>query len=164
MPSSDQEVVRRYYEDLWNRWDLGLAGVLLAPNAVLRGPKSITARNKKELLRYIEGVRSGFPDLQHAIEKLTQDASWIKARVAVTGTHTGKMLGVAPSGRRVQYAIEGAFRLSGGRIVEIRTQGDAADISRQIQGRPAEEAPETGSLWGGLREAFSRLLAGPGAK
>lgn len=59
-----------------------------------------------------------------------------RAAVATTieGTHTGELLGMAPTGRRVSVTGIDLVRVAGGRIVEHRGLTDTVGLLRQLGG------------------------------
>ncbi|HZA87010.1 MAG TPA: ester cyclase [Acidimicrobiales bacterium] len=75
---------------------------------------------------------SAFPDLH--LERLavrhTDDAVIGEGRL--TGTHRGTFVGVAPTGRAVDYRIVGIFEFDGDRLVAERVSFDSATLFRQL--------------------------------
>jgi len=163
MAGTDEEVVRRFYEEFWNRWDFALASFLIARGARFLAAETITARNRDEYLAYVRNVRSGFPDMRHEITELSREAESVKAKVVVTGTHTGKMLGINPGGKHVRYSLESSFRVRDGKISECRVRAeDVAELARQIQGQSSNAARSDGArpLWNRLKDLFSDTGSG----
>ena len=47
MLEEGKAVVRRYYEDLWNRWDLAKADQLIATDVAFRGSLGVTVQGQE---------------------------------------------------------------------------------------------------------------------
>jgi steroid delta-isomerase-like uncharacterized protein len=125
-------LVRRYYDELWNRWDLGLVDELLAPDVGFRGSLGIEVRGRDGFRRYVALVRDAFPDFHNAVEELVAESDRVVARLTYRGTHRGPLFGLAPTGRRISYAGVALFRIAGGRIAEGWVLGDALGLLRQL--------------------------------
>ena len=50
-------------------------------------------------------MRVAFPDYRFAVEDLIGEADKVVARVTVTGTHRGEMMGLAPTRNRVRTTV-----------------------------------------------------------
>ncbi len=53
--------------------------------------------------RRIIAWRTAFPDFSTSIEQVVAEGDWIAFRLRHSGTHRGEYLGVAPTGRRVEF-------------------------------------------------------------
>jgi predicted ester cyclase len=149
MTGGNGDIVRRYYEEFWNQ-NLNLAPTLIAEHVVFHGDNgSVLARNRAQLLDYARTMLAGFPDLSHRVVDLAEVDGQVRARVEVTGTHLGVVRGVKPGGRRVRYALQSRFKVSGGKITACWMTGNAADIARQIRGAvtPGPATAARPSVW-----------------
>lgn len=64
-------------------------------------------------LRYsLAGSRSTFPDIRVTVEDLVAEGDRVVARWSFRGTQRGKVLGVAPTGRRVTVTGMIFYRIS----------------------------------------------------
>jgi steroid delta-isomerase-like uncharacterized protein len=125
-------LVRRYYEELWNRWDLALVDVLLADDLAFRGSLGVQVQGRAGFRRYVELVRSAFPDFHNTVEELLVDGDRVAARLTYRGTHRGPLFGLAPSGRAVRYAGLALFQIRDGRIADGWVLGDTLGLLRQL--------------------------------
>jgi steroid delta-isomerase-like uncharacterized protein len=132
MTAEVKALVRRYYEALWNRWDFALADELIAERLVFRGSLGVGVRGREGFKEYMRAVRAAFPDFHNLVEELIAEGDRAAARLTYTGTHRGKLLGIAPTGRRVSYAGVALFRIAEGRIAEGWVVGDLHGLARQL--------------------------------
>jgi steroid delta-isomerase-like uncharacterized protein len=130
---SHKELVRRYYEALWNRWDLALADELIADTIIFRGSLGISVQGREGFKEYMQAVRAAFPDFHNRIEELIAENDRVAARLTYTGTHQGELLGIAPTGRRVNYAGVALFRVVDNRIAEGWVLGDVHGLLQQLR-------------------------------
>lgn len=130
---ANKAVIRRYYEELWNRWDLAVADEIIASDITFRGSLAVTVEGREGFKQYLALVRSAFPDFQNVIEELIAEEDRVVARLTCTGTHEGGFFGIAPTGRKVTYTGVAVFRLAGGRIVDGWVLGDTLSLRQQLK-------------------------------
>jgi len=115
MATSNGELVRAWFDEIWNAGDIDAADRLLAPDGVLHetavGGDGI--QRLADFKAMARAFRRTFPDIRFQVEQTVEDGEHAVARVTATGTHSGPGLG-APTGH--------PFRITG--IVMIRLQGD----------------------------------------
>lgn len=131
--ASNKDVIRHYFEDLWGKAAVEQAERLIAPDAVgyyagVTGPSrilsSVTGRVREE--------HAAFPDVTFVVEDLIAEGDRVAARVTVTGTQTGSLRGIPPSGRAMQKTIVGIYRVENSQIVEAWIVWDELSALRQL--------------------------------
>jgi steroid delta-isomerase-like uncharacterized protein len=134
MPLEDNKLlVRRYYEEMWNRWDFALADGLVAEGVAFRGSLGQSVQGRDGFKEYMRAVRRAFPDFYNRVEELVAEGDRVVARLTYTGTHAGDLFSIAPTGRRVSYAGVALFRIVSGQIAEGWVLGDLQDPVRQLR-------------------------------
>jgi steroid delta-isomerase-like uncharacterized protein len=135
MPLEDNKfLVRRYYEEMWNRWDFALADELVAEGVAFRGSLGDSVCGRTGFKDYMRAVRRAFPDFHNHVEELVAEGDRVVARLTYTGTHTGALFDIAPTGRTVSYAGMALFRVASGQIAEGWVLGDLYGLVRQLKG------------------------------
>jgi steroid delta-isomerase-like uncharacterized protein len=133
MSEQNKSVVRRLFDELWNKGNLQVADELIAPTYqhhdastpdLGKGPES----EKKRVNLY----RTAFNDFRLNLEDLLADGETVVARWSCRGVHKGELNGIAPTGK--QFAITGVTiaRFSSGKIVEGFVNWDALGLMRQL--------------------------------
>jgi steroid delta-isomerase-like uncharacterized protein len=143
MPQSHAPTVRRFFEQLWNRWDLSVADEILAEEVRFRGSLGTTLRGREAFKGYVGTVRGAFPDWHNQIDELIEAGDRVVARMTWSGTHRGELFGIPPTGNRVSYAGVAIFRLTGGLIDEAWVVGDTQELWRglgRLEPGPGDEA------------------------
>jgi steroid delta-isomerase-like uncharacterized protein len=96
-----------------------LAAELISPNAVFHVPgRDTPMRGPSGYLAIIQMMRSGFPDIQWALEEMVAEADKVAARFTMRGTHQGVFFGVPPTGKQIEVKAMNIYRLSGGQFIE----------------------------------------------
>jgi len=133
MSEVNKNVVRRLFEEVWNKGNLPVTDELFAPNYahhdtstpdVGRGPES----EKKRATLY----RTAFPDLRLTVEDIIADGETVMARWSCRGTHKGDLSGIAPTGK--QFTISGISiaRFANGKMTEGWVNWDALSLMQQL--------------------------------
>ena len=71
-------------------------------------------------------------DMTFTIEDLTESAEGVTARSHVTATHAGEFLGIAPTGRHVEWDHVAIVKIKDGRVVGQWAQPDLWGIYGQL--------------------------------
>lgn len=134
MSDANEAVVRRFYDDLWNRWQLDIVDEIVSADVEFRGSLGLEAHGRDAFKAYVETVRTAFPDWRNQIDEMVAADDRVAARMTWTGTHRGALLGLEPTGRRVEYGGAAFFRLSSGLIETAWVVGDTEALWRTIRG------------------------------
>jgi len=131
--SADENVqlMRRWFQEVWNEGRMQTVYDLLSPDAVARGQRGAEAeiRGPEEFVREI---RSGFPDIKVNVEDIFGADDKVVLRWSAMMTHTGDALGLPASGRTVRSSGMSIARIVGGKIVEGWDSWDQLGMLEQI--------------------------------
>ena len=130
--ASNKILVERYYHQLWNLWDLGIVEEIVTPDVRFHGSLGVAVEGVEGFRSYVQLVRDAFPDFHNTIEDLIAEDDRDAARLLYTGTHSGLLFGVAPTGKRIEYAGLALFHIEDGRIVSGFVLGDLNGLLRQL--------------------------------
>ena len=113
----NKEVVRRFVEEVMNGGDLDAADELVAPNHVNHDPTAPGVPPGPEgVKRLIRMYRSAFPDIRFETGEMICEGDTVAHRWTLTGTHEGALMGVEPTGRRLEVAGVEMNRVENGKI------------------------------------------------
>ena len=133
MSEQNKTIVRRLFDELWNKGNLPVADELIAPTYTHhdastpdlgRGPES----EKKRATLY----RTAFPDLRLTIEDIIAEGETVTARWSCRGTHRGDLSGIGPTGNQINISGVTVARLSNGKMVEGWVNWDALGLMQQL--------------------------------
>ena len=111
--AENKAVVRRFWEEVWNRGNLDLLDELMDTEyAAFERP-------------WATEVRAAFPDTHFAVDDLIAEGDKVVSRVTWSGTHRGEFSGVPPTGRRVTVPAIWIHRVVDGRITWEGRAGEA---------------------------------------
>lgn len=129
-----KDLVRRWYEDIWNCWDEALFERILDPAIELRDSLGQTCYGFSGVAAYMRFVRSVFPEFHNEVGEVVEEGGRVFARLRYTGTHRGELFGIPATGRRIWYMGAALFRFRRGRTRMGWVLGDADGLKRQLMG------------------------------
>jgi steroid delta-isomerase-like uncharacterized protein len=118
------EIVRRFFEEVWNNRRLELLDELVDPNCVTHqfksaaGPVVTASRGPPELREHIAGWLKAFPDIAITIESQTASGENVISWTTMRGRHRGTWQGVPATNREITIRTVAQHRIENGRIVE----------------------------------------------
>jgi steroid delta-isomerase-like uncharacterized protein len=127
-----ERLVRRFYDDLWNRWDDAAVDELLDEGFTFRGSLGTETTGRAEWRAYRDAIRAGSPDFHNEVVTLVAVGGRAAARLLYTGTHTGHLAGLAPTGRRFSYSGAAFFTAESGRLTSAWVLGDLTALREQL--------------------------------
>ena len=123
----NKAIVRRFIEG-YNERNLDIYDEFIAPvyfdhtNQV--GPEGV-----KQLFNM--GFKA-FPDWHEAIEDIIAEGDKVWIRLTYTGTHSGEMMGIAPTGNKITATAVAIYRIVNGKLVEGWFVTDSTDMFKQL--------------------------------
>lgn len=127
-----RRLVERFYRDLWNSWRIDMVDELLTADFRFRGSLGKTLIGREEFKRYVEMIRSTFPDWHNAIDELVQCGEIVVARLTWTGTHRGRLGDFEATGAPVRFMGAAFFRFQEEKIREAWVVGDTQELWRAL--------------------------------
>jgi steroid delta-isomerase-like uncharacterized protein len=121
----NKTAVRRVFEEIMNKGKLQTVDELVADDYRVTDPPGIPP-GKEGFRALVNMYRTGAPDLKMTIEDLIAEGDQVAVRWVATGTLTGEMMGMPPTGQRVTFRAISWFRLVNGRLAEEWTQFKAS--------------------------------------
>jgi steroid delta-isomerase-like uncharacterized protein len=89
-------------------------------------------RGREKYEDWMKQFRSGFSDFQCDIDELIDDGMRVAVRWTWSGTHTGSLLGIAPTNRTIEFSETHLLRISGDRIAEDHVSANLLDLLKQL--------------------------------
>lgn len=128
-----RELVRLFYEKLWNEIDLGVADEILHADVTFRGSVGIGATGRQEVCDYVRMVTTAFSGYRCDVESLVTEGNRAAARVRFSGLHVGEFLGFPPTGRQVEWIGAAFFIETENNLRDIWVLGDLESLRAQLR-------------------------------
>jgi predicted ester cyclase len=129
---ANKTVLKRIYEEVFNKGNLAAVGELHAAKFVLHGPGGMELNGSTEAKEYVRGFRAAFPDVCVTVENMVAEGDYVADRVSITGTHRGDWTGIAPTGKRVTITCNALSRFEEGKQAEVWEEFDMLSLMQQL--------------------------------
>ena len=142
-----EQLVRRFFTEAVNGHNLDLFDELCSPDYVWHGgsdPGGLGDVHGIERFKAaVQTFFTAFPDLEATILDTVATDEKVVVRFVERGTHEGTFVGIAATGRPVEFHGIGIYRVEDGKLVEEWFIDDSRAIFEQIGAIPVLR--ETGS-------------------
>src|SRR6185436_10859282 len=98
MSEENKALVRRWFEEVWNKGRSDAIDEMLATDGVVHGlseDAQTPLKGPSGFKPFHEKFRGAFPDINVAVEDLIAEGDKVAVRCSVRGKHTGDHLGIA---------------------------------------------------------------------
>ena len=137
----NKALVERFVEEFWNEGNAAAADELFAPDAQIHMPTREVV-DVDGLKGFAGAFRGTFPDWHSTFEELVAEGERVAERWTGRGTQRGELMGIPPTGKRVEVPGSVFYRIVGGKIVEFRGQLDMMGIMQQLGVMPSPQHAE----------------------
>jgi steroid delta-isomerase-like uncharacterized protein len=144
MPMENKAIVRRLYEEVWNKRRVELVDELMSPSHAMHdnhlpdsgvGPEAY----KRNVARYV----TGFPDLRFTVEDMVAENDRVAVGWTISGTHKGEFRGISPTGKKVSVEGITIHHIADGKIMDSYANADYLGLMQQLGVAPAFGPPKS---------------------
>jgi predicted ester cyclase len=131
MSEQNKQVVRRLFEEVWNKGNLRTLDELLAPNFVDHTTLPGAPNGREGYQRLIKAFRAALPDLTFTVQMVLAEGNRIAIQLTAKGTHEGNFLEFRPTHRPVTFSSLAFFTLENGKITDRFGVSDVSSVIMQ---------------------------------
>jgi steroid delta-isomerase-like uncharacterized protein len=136
MSEQNTAIYNRVTEEIWNQKNPALIEEIYATDCVIHTSGGVL-HGRSGYRQLYDTYTRAFPDCQVIIEDSLVGGDKVMLHYTFAGTHTGELMGIAPSGKPVSVQGTAFARFAGGQIVEETTIWDTLGLVQQIGAVPA---------------------------
>ena len=152
MSEENKAVVRRWFEEVWNKGRAEAIDEMFAEDGVahgLAGAPGGELRGPADFKPFFHRLRDSFPDMEIVVEETVAERDLVAARCTVRGRHQGDTLGFRATERPIEITGMTFARVRDGKIVEAWNNFDFMSMFQQL-GALHLQAPETEGFIGDM--------------
>ena len=112
-----EQLIKRIFDDVINEGNLDAAHEYFAEDFVDHGPMG-DMRGVPAFKEMVAMWRAAVPDVHCEVESVFSEGDMAAWLVRTTGTHTGEMMGMPPSGKPIDLVSPNIARIHDGKAVE----------------------------------------------
>ena len=138
MSADNKAIVRRLYEEVWNKRRLELVDEIISPSHALHDPNLTDSSvgpdaYKRQVSRFISGI----PDLRFTIEDIVDEKEKLAVAWTISGTHTGEFMGIPATNKKVYVEGITINHIVDGKIMDSYISWDTFGMMQQLGAVPA---------------------------
>lgn len=130
--TDNEAVVRRVFDEIANRGDFDVVDQIYREDYVDHAPLPGGPPGREGVRHSIGGLRTAMPDLHVTVEAVSAHADKVAVHNTWSGTHTGEVLGIRPTGRDLTFTGVVVFRLVDGLIAERWAIGVELNMLKEL--------------------------------
>jgi steroid delta-isomerase-like uncharacterized protein len=129
----NKAIVRRLYEEVWNKRRLEVVDELFSPSHGLNDPIVSGSQTGPELYkRRVVELTVSFPDLRFTIEDMITEKEIVGVSWIISGTHQGEFMDIPATGSKISVEGITIHRIKNGKILDSHARWDALGLLRQL--------------------------------
>jgi steroid delta-isomerase-like uncharacterized protein len=135
MSEANKNLMRRWFNEVWNEGRTEAIDELLADDVVIHGlfdPAGNPVRGAAAFRGFHRQFRGAFPNMHVSVEDVIAEGDRVVARCDVRGQHTGDHLGFAATNNPVQFTGIAIARIENGKIAEAWNEFDFMEMNKQL--------------------------------
>ncbi len=126
----NKALTRRAYEAL-NQRNWAAFAELVTTDFVLHNA-SMTMQGLEAYQQFLSMYHAAFPDANVTIEDMIAEGDTVVVRQTFSGTHTGELMGILPTGKQISGTGIQITRIANGKAVEQWFNGDDLGLVQQL--------------------------------
>jgi steroid delta-isomerase-like uncharacterized protein len=131
MSAENKALVRRWFEEVWNKGRVAAIDELLGANGVVHGLGG-DMQGPDAFKPFHAAYRDAFPDVKIELEDLIAEGDKVAFRWSATATHKGSGLKIAATGKPVSFSGMGVIRVESGKLIEGWNIFDQLGMMQQL--------------------------------
>ena len=130
--ATKKQLVRLFYDEMWNRADKTRIPEIFHPGFTFRGSLGPVLVGHEQFAGYVDGVVGALPDFVCDIVEMTEEGRCVVARMLFHGHHEGTLLGFPPTGAVVEWHGSAHFTFEGTLVRDLWVLGDVHGLMQQL--------------------------------
>ena len=131
--SAQKDMIRAFYERMWNELDKSLVPDLMLEDVTYRTLIGDIVSGRDSYAAYMDKVAGPFSDFQAEILDMIEEDERVAVKLRFTAKHAGDFLGYAPTGKDLSWEGSTHFTFRDGKIADIWVLGDIFSLEQSLK-------------------------------
>ena len=140
MSAENEDLARRFFEEFCDGRRLEIADEILASDHVYHDPQSPPSPPGRDGMKQVVGLYQDAVEGHWEVHEIVAAGDRVMVRWTGHGTHSGEIMGLAPTGRSIKVDALTLLRIEDGKIAENWTLWDTLGMLQQLGVAPAPAA------------------------
>lgn len=132
----NKNLVRRCIDQGFNKQNIAVIEEFFAPDIIPHPLPPTVPHDREGFKRFFSMLLSAFPDYHLAIEDMIAEGDKVVIRSALSGTHKGEFMEIAPTDKRITWTGIEIWRIEKEKVVEIWGELNMMAMMQQLGAGP----------------------------
>jgi steroid delta-isomerase-like uncharacterized protein len=135
MSQENADLIRRWFEEVWNKGREEAIDEMFASNGIAHGLADEAGNDllgPQDYKPFFRKFRSAFPEIKVVVEDTVAEGDKVAARCSVRGQHQSDSLGFAATGQATEFTGITIVRIENGKIAEAWNNFDFMTMYKQL--------------------------------
>ena len=135
MSEENRQLVRRWFEEVWNKGRVEAIEEMFDENGIAHGladDPSNPIKGPRNFRPFHTVFRDAFPNMMIVVEDMVAEGDKVAARCSIRAKHEGEFLGRAATDSPVDFTGITIVRIDKGKIVEAWNNFDFMALHKQV--------------------------------
>ena len=135
MSSENKELIKRWFEEVWNKRDASAIKALTTENCTIHGLADSSGNELSTIDAFCDFHKqftSAFPNINIAVEDVIAEGDRVIARCVVRATHTNDLGEIKASQAAIDFTGVAIVRVENGKIAEAWNNFDFLTMNKQL--------------------------------
>lgn len=137
MSEKNEQLVRRYVEEIYTKGNLDRIDEFLSPEYV-NHTEFQEVEGLDAVRQFVDAMHVALPDLTEVIHNQVSDGDYEVHRWTISGTHQGEWMGIPPTDNTIRFGGLTLARIKDGKIVEEWSYTNTLSLLTQMGALPAD--------------------------
>lgn len=128
MSEDNKALVRKIYDRIWYKGDMSAVDELFDAGYIDHIIPPGTAPGLEGFKAVITQIRTAFPDMTYKLEDIIAEGDKVVSYWTNSGTNTGELNGMPPTGKKVEMEGVDIYRIANGKVVEVWGVHDVTEV------------------------------------
>ena len=143
MPADAKSIVRRLYDEVWNKRRLEVANELISPSHALQDPHLTgSAVGPEAYKRVVTQFLAGFPDLRFTVDDIVSEKDKVAVSWTISGTQKREFRGIPATNKEVSVDGITINHVANGKIIDSCVSMDYLGMMQQLGVVPVPDPPK----------------------
>lgn len=131
MSAENKALVRRWFEEVWNKGRIAAIDEMMASDGVAHG-LGRDIHGPDAFKQFHATFRNAFPNMHIHLDDLIAEEEKVAFSYTATGTHQGPLMTLAPTGKSSRFTGMGIIRIKNGKVAEGWNVFDQLTMFQQL--------------------------------
>ena len=133
MSEQNKELVRRWFEEVWNQGRREAIAEMLAPDAVIYDGGSAST-GPEGFYPFFDRMQAAFSDIRMTLHDMIAEGDKVCVRWSSTVRHTGDALGMAATNQSIEITGISVARVANGKLAGAWQNWDMLGMMQRVRG------------------------------